>query len=74
MNIHHIDLQAIRAHANKHYNAGWHWIVEAWSDTEIMEYALEYKCKSTNELIAELQAYVDLMREREAEINAAASW
>ena len=69
-----IDIQAIREHALKNYEAGWHWVAEAWSGEEIREYALERKCTTTEELIAELQAYVDVVCAYQAEINAAASW
>jgi len=69
-----VDIQAIRAHANKHYNAGWDLIVEAWSDEEIFDYVAERNCKTTNEAVAELQAYVFLICECESEIDAAASW
>jgi ribosomal protein L12E/L44/L45/RPP1/RPP2 len=61
----HEMIQAVRDHANAHYEEGWDVIVEAWEDKEIEEVIL--KCRTKEGAIKKIGQYASIYRERQAD-------
>lgn len=64
---------AIRQHANANYNNGWGYVVECWSDGDILEVLSDCEA-NLPQAIAHIQSMVDLheslREEHEAEARA----
>ena len=64
-------VEYIRMYANSKYNDGWSYVVECWSDGDILEVLSD--CQSNlPDAIAHIQSMVDIYVERQAEHDAEA--
>jgi hypothetical protein len=62
-------IQAIRAYAEALYNKGWDYIVECWTDGDLLD-ELSYCGMDLQKTIASIQDTVDLYLQRQQEQRA----
>ena len=60
---------AIRMHANANYNKGWDYIVECWTDGDILDLLSSNKM-DLKETLSIMQSIVDLYLQRQEEQRA----